>query len=45
MRPRRGFVNGSEVTQLTLVGWSHDNDNMANVVCLDYIHTTHIYTI
>jgi len=20
-------------------GWSYDNDNMANVVCPDYIHT------
>lgn len=31
--------NGSEIMQLTLVGWPHDNDNTTNVVRPDYIHT------
>ncbi len=26
-------------------GGSHDNDNMTDVVCPDYINTTHILTV
>lgn len=29
----------------TNIGRSHDDDNMANVVCPDYIHITHNHTI
>ncbi len=35
-------MNKSEVTQPMLVG-SRDNDNMANIVCQEYIHTTCIH--
>jgi len=41
-------VNGSEATQLTLgchTGRSHDYDNIANIVHLDYSHTKQIHTI
>ncbi len=34
---RRGFMNG--IPTGIPAGRSHDNDNMMNVVCLDYIHT------
>ncbi len=44
-RHRKVVVNGSEVTQLASYLKSHDKANMANVVCLDFIHTTWIYTI
>lgn len=33
-----GFMNGSDANN---AGRSHDNDNMANLVGPDYIHTTH----
>jgi len=36
----RGVINESEV-----MGRSHDNDNMANVVCPDYINTTQLLLI
>jgi len=36
------YYRGSDITD---AGRSHDDNNMANVVCPDYIYTTHIHTI
>lgn len=42
MKPRGGFVNDSEVTQMTLVG--NDNDNITIVVHpFRFIHTFTLY--
>ncbi len=38
-------MNGSEATQVTLVGHMVDHNNMADVVRLYFIYITLIYTI